>query len=86
MDSWLGFGFFSLKLFNLKYDWDAAYLPLLKKISSSNSKSSLSKQDLELDTSLPRTDAAKATNEEVELLLHGNITAEEEKITPEQGV
>jgi hypothetical protein len=84
MDSWLGFGFFSLKLFNLKYDWDAAYLPLLKKISSSNSKSSLSKQDLELDTSLPRTDATKATNEEIELLLHGNNNnSEEEKITPE---
>ena len=73
MDSWFGFGVLSLKLFNRSYDWDAAYLPLLKKILAKPSNN-ISKQ--ELDDIINTT---SSTDAEVELLLHGNESIEDNK-------
>ena len=75
MDSWLGFGFLSLKVFNRSYDWDAAYLPLLKKVLGKPT-SSTSKQELQIEATSTNT---KATDAEVELLLHGSESNEEKK-------
>jgi hypothetical protein len=75
MDSWFGFGVLSLKLFNRSYDWDAAYLPLLKKILGKPSNS-ISKQELQLDDIINTT---SSTDAEVELLLHGNESIDDNK-------
>ena len=71
MDSWLGFGFLSLKVFNRSYDWDAAYLPLLKKILGKPTTSSISKEELQIDAA----STTKATDAEVELLAYDAVVA-----------